>query len=192
MLQGLDKRDKNYISWAVYLLVFMVVLFVMETISLFFYSPIAVEGRSMLPTLQSGDVLIISKIKKPQINDIIVLNVDTERGTEPFIKRLIAFGGDAVWCEEGVLYREHGEGENRTVEVLEQSYLTEENLHLTDFAKITVPEGDVFILGDNRKLSNDSRFEEVGTVSEQRIIGVVTDWSLKNKDKLTAVLGWAV
>lgn len=192
MIEGLDRSRKKNISWAVYLLVFLAVLFAMETVDMFFYSPIAVDGRSMVPTLQHGDVLIISKTKEPEINDIIVLNVETDSGTEPFIKRLIAFGGDTVWCEEGVLYREHGEGEGRTVDVLEQSYLTEENAKYTDFDKVNVPKGEVFFLGDNRKLSNDSRYEEIGTVSENNILGVVTEWSLENKGTLTAILGWAV
>lgn len=163
-----------------YIFVFTVAIFAMFTVDLFMFSPVEVKGESMVATLMSEDIVIVNKLKKPQIGDIIVLTIDTQNGKEQWIKRLIGIGGDTVWAQEGVVYRRYEKNGETVTEALVEDYVSEFNKHHTDFEPVYVPYGEVFFMGDNRGVSWDSR--RVGTIKENRIVGVVTGFSLKHKD----------
>ncbi len=172
-----------------YLFVFIAALFAMSTVDMFMFSPVEVRGESMTPTLLNEDVLIINKMKKPQRGDIIVLIVDTYNGPEQWIKRLIAVGGDTVWAEDGIIYREYTVNGERVTEQLSEEYLEDGERGDICFDKVTVPEGEIFFMGDNRKPNGSYDSRAIGTVEDFRIVGVVSDFSLRHKDVWKKLFG---
>lgn len=132
-----------------------------------------VEGPSMLPTLRDGDVLIRANYRgsQPQAGDIIAFKTDMEHPWKIYrmlgmkkalVKRIIGLPGDHVVVKAGKVYVNE-------VEMLEE-YL---NDGTTDGeADVIVPEGHLFVMGDNRLNSNDSR-GSVGFVAKKDIIGRV-------------------
>lgn len=135
----------------------------------FFIKPVEVIGSSMSPTLTNGDRLIVWKfLYEPKNGDPVILSENTGLD-EALVKRVIAVAGQTVDID----------GEGRVVvdgELLEEGYIMETIAPSTrgdhDYP-VTVPEGCVFVLGDNRNHSTDSRFEPVSFVDKDEIIGKV-------------------
>ena len=126
-----------------------------------------VVGTSMVPTLQNGDRLWVSGLGyRPSQGDIVVLT-RFDFMDEALVKRIIAVGGQTV-------YIDYSQG---TVSVdgvvLDEPYLNEKMLEpgYRNNSTITVPEGDVFVMGDNRNHSMDSRSVELSVVDERCILG---------------------
>ena len=146
---------------------------------LFCFRVFNVEGASMKPTLQPGDKVVVSTIGyTPKQGDIIVLS-GAEGVNKPIIKRVIAVEGDKVDINftTGIV----------TVNGREEHYAEDLTTQQKDIAfPLEVPEGTVFILGDNRAMSLDSRSSEVGCVDERQIVGKVLfryfplgDWTVE-------------
>ena len=135
-----------------------------------FIKPTLVRGDSMYSTLEEGDYLIINrmayKFGDPQRGDIIVFESDLQQddGTsKDLVKRVIGVGGDTVKIENSKVYVNGTE--------LDEPYIDEQ---ITEGNVDTVvPEGTVFVLGDNRDISLDSRYEQVGFINESDILGKV-------------------
>jgi signal peptidase I len=112
---------------------------------------VKIEGSSMLPSLHQNDRVIVSKVsyrsKEIQRGDILVFDYPNNP-EEEYIKRVIAISGDTISIRDGKLILNG--------EVLLEPYI--ENYILGKFEEITVPENTVFVLGDNRNHSSDSRF----------------------------------
>lgn len=142
------------------------VLIVITLIFTCLFRVVNVNGPSMKPTLQDGDKLIITAAGyKPEKGDIVVISSD-EGVKQPIVKRIIATGGDVVDINftTGVV----------TVNGIEEDYTDELTSQQFDTAfPLTVPEGTVFVLGDNRANSIDSRSTQVGCVDERMIVGKV-------------------
>lgn len=123
-----------------------------------------VQGSSMEPTLHDGERLLVDKLtyrfREPHRGEIIVFGYPRDPRRK-FIKRVIGLPGDTV------------EIRNRTLEVngepIEESYIR--GPMYQPYPRITVPEGTVWVLGDNRNNSEDSRFEDVGPVPRGNIVG---------------------
>lgn len=136
-----------------------------------------VVGESMLPTLEAGDKIIVSDLfYKPKQGDIIVFRKDEYRD-QPLVKRVIAVENQTVDIdfERGIVYVDG--------EPLDEPYIAEPTTERQDFnGRVTVPEGCVFVMGDNRNHSTDSRYSTIGMVDERCIIGKVyiTLFPLKN------------
>ncbi len=132
----------------------------------FFFRVFNVDGPSMKPTLQHNDKVIVSTVGyEPQRGDIVVI-AETDKLDEPIVKRIVAVGGDTVDINftSGVV----------TVNGTEEDYTDELTAQQFDIAfPITVPEGTVFVLGDNRAKSLDSRSTRIGCVDERYIVGKV-------------------
>ena len=135
----------------------------------------SVKGDSMNDTLMNQDSLLVSDLfYEPQRGDIIVFH-QTGTLNEPVVKRVIATAGETVHIRH---YSHH-----MTVEVtdpqgnttrLEESYVRYEGFpYYPNNYDVTVPEGMLFVLGDNRNNSKDSRHPEIGLVDERRVIGKV-------------------
>ena len=129
---------------------------------------IGVDGRSMVPTLQNGDrLLVVSPLLTDDYRqgDIVVLRKQSFL-EEPIVKRVIATGGQTVDIDfsSGSVYVEGRE--------LEEPYIAELTFEEEGMKfPLTVPEGSVFVMGDNRNHSNDSRDYRLGTVDARYIIG---------------------
>ncbi len=147
-----------------------VVFVVMLLIFTFIARPATVDGESMMPTLQNGERLVISNLfYEPTAGDIVVLcgEADREEGKN-LIKRIIATEGQTIDIdfEAGEVYVDGQKLDEPYI--LEPTYLDEG----TEFP-LTVPEGEIFVMGDNRNGSRDSRSLTVGTVKEEYIVGCV-------------------
>ncbi len=170
------KNESKGTSFASDILFYIVVLVVAITIALLFRHTV-VSGTSMLNTLHDGDRLIISNLfYQPEAGDIVVFDGKNNGydGDSAIIKRIIAVEGDTVEIKDGVVFV-NGNTLDESEYVLwdlegevngSRYYPTIDDMDL-----ITVPEGEIFVLGDNRGNSKDSR--TVGTIDVDAIIGKV-------------------
>ena len=130
---------------------------------------LGVDGHSMLNTLQHGDrLMVVNPIfyHDYKYGDIVILRKTGVFDNEPIVKRVIATGGQTVDIDfgEGVAYVDG--------EALEEDYIREPTYTAegTEFP-LTVPEGSIFVMGDNRNGSSDSRDYRLGTVDTRYVIG---------------------
>lgn len=131
-----------------------------------------VVGDSMLPTLHNGEsLLVVSLGYEPKNGDVVVVQDDRSVIDYPIVKRIIAVGGQDVEFDfENWLVYVDGE-------LLEEDYINKKDfVNMKSYGcdeKLTVPEGYVFVMGDNRNGSTDSRDSRVGFVSYDDIVGKV-------------------
>lgn len=130
---------------------------------------LGVDGHSMLNTLQHGDrLMVVNPIfyHDYKYGDIVILRKTGVFDNEPIVKRVIATGGQTVDIDfsEGVVYVDG--------EALKEDYIREPTYTAegTEFP-LTVPEGSIFVMGDNRNGSSDSRDYRLGTVDTRYVIG---------------------
>ena len=137
----------------------LVIVFV---VNMFLAQATRVEGQSMEPNLYNDQRLIIEKISyhfhKPRHGDIVVLKLPNRPGP-PLIKRVIGLPGESVEIRQGHVYING--------QLLDEHYVNQ--LTFSSHASEVVPEDGVFVLGDNRGFSSDSR--AFGTVRLEYIIG---------------------
>ena len=160
------KNNKEAYEWIQSLVSALVVCVV---VFLFFVRVIDVKGSSMLPTLVDGDKMIVSGLfYEPKAGDVIVLKKDEYDPNKALVKRIIATEGQVINIdfEQGIVYIDG--------EAIEEDYINELTYRKLDFiGPKTVPEGCVFVMGDNRNASSDSRVTEIGMVDERLILGKV-------------------
>lgn len=136
-------------------------------IFLFFFRTVTVDGSSMIPTLTHQDRLVIRSIGySPHRKDIIVIDGYSNYGV-PLVKRIVALAGDNVDIrfETGEVFING--------EVLDEPYIFAKTKDRFDVTfPLTVESGKVFVLGDNRPGSLDSRNSIVGQVDVRDILGV--------------------
>ena len=131
---------------------------------------IAVDGDSMLPTLHDRDMLLLRGIGyTPEQGDIVVLTKDFPGHVgEAIVKRVIAVGGQTIRIDY-LESRVYVDGV-----ALDEPYINESVMiqrpNLT-IEELTVPEGSVFVMGDNRNDSSDSRISELGAIDNRYILG---------------------
>ena len=128
-----------------------------------------VDGHSMLNTLQHGDRLLVVNsmlYHDYKYGDIVILRKNGVFDDDPIVKRVIAVEGQTVDIDfaEGIVYVDG--------EALEEDYIREPTYTAegTEFP-LTVPEGSIFVMGDNRNGSSDSRDYQLGTVDTRYVIG---------------------
>ena len=161
----------------------VIVLVVIVGVFTFLGSVIGVDGSSMYPTLHNGDLMLVRRIAyTPTQGDVVVLRKDGTFDNEALVKRIIATGSQTVYIDY--------DANTITVDgqVLDEPYLNYEydssygSDCMADLAyldpqyadrEFTVPEGCVFVCGDNRNPSSDSRSAALGMVDERYVIGEV-------------------
>jgi signal peptidase I len=189
-----EKIKKELFSWGK---ACVIGLFFAFLVSALVVQPFTVKGSSMEPTLEGediwsnkedGDKVLIFKSGymvgiDPKYNDIVVIDSRVERersltdnfkesplvnallnetqGKNYWIKRVIGVEGDKLEYRGGTVYRNG--------EALEEEYIQEEMLY--PFEELTVPEDHVFVMGDNRNDSRDSR--EIGSIPKENVMGKV-------------------
>lgn len=143
-------------------------LAVVMVILVFFLRTSRVDGRSMNPTLQSGDQVIArSLFYKPDRGDIVIIDSETNFG-QPLVKRVIGIAGDTI-----DINFQTGEVFLNGV-LLEEDYISAPtNLSFDVQFPVTVPEGHLFLMGDNRPNSEDSRSSLIGMIDERDVLGKV-------------------
>ncbi len=143
-----------------------VILTAVILIFVFMFRVIGVEGDSMKPTLHDKDWMIISNLfYDPKPGDIVVLT-KKQFMEQPIVKRIIAVEGQTVDInfDTGVVKIDG--------EVLDEPYIAEKTKRQFDVSfPVTVPENCVFVMGDNRMHSSDSRVSSLGMVDEKYILG---------------------
>ncbi len=157
--------QKSAFDWCSSIMTSFVVIFVIFS---FLFRVVQVSGTSMLPTLSDGDWLLVSSYSKEyKFGDIIVATPPTYK-KGPVIKRVIGVAGDEIYIDF-----ERGEVLVNG-KVLKEDYLnTPTNLKYDVDFPVTVPEGCVFAMGDNRNGSLDSRSSTIGMIDEKYILGKV-------------------
>ena len=143
---------------------------------------VGVIGPSMQQTLVEGDFLLVSNLfYTPKRGDIVVLRKDTFK-TDPIIKRVIATEGQTVDIdfEAGVVYVD-GVAQD-------EPYVNSPTYDMEDFTQgeVTVPEGCIFVMGDNRNRSTDSRDSRIGMVDTRYVIGKAL-WRITPLNKFGSV-----
>lgn len=157
-----QKKDDSW-GW----LKSLTVAFILAAIIRYFiFAPIIVDGHSMMPTLHNRDRMIVNKlsyrISQPHRFDIIVFHA-TE--TKDYIKRIIGLPGDTITYKHDVLYING----NAMKEPYLDQYKKQTNGFLTYDFTYKVPKGDLFVMGDNRQNSKDSRM--IGPIQEKSVVG---------------------
>lgn len=134
----------------------------------FVFRIVGVDGDSMMNTLQDKDRLIITHLfYQPKQGDIVIIT-QPNSVNKPLVKRIVALGGQTVDIDtdRGLVYVEG--------KVIDEPYILEPTTYMPASAvefPYTVPEGKVFVMGDNRNNSLDSRSTGVGPIDERYILG---------------------
>jgi len=138
-------------------------------IFIFIGRTIGVDGKSMMKTLLDNDRVVISNfLYTPENGDIVVFHSPSAEYEYPLVKRVIAVAGQTVNInfETGAVYVDGVE--------LNEPYINTLTTSRQNFTgPVTVPDGYVFVLGDNRNSSTDSRSKTVGFVDTRYILGKV-------------------
>lgn len=170
-----EKKKNELWEWTKALIIAFLIAVI---IRYFLFTPIVVDGDSMMPTLENGDRMIVNKfgymIGEPNRFDIVVFHAPEGKD---YIKRVIGLPGEHIEYKNDVLYING--------EPIEEPYLDEyksqlpkgnltQDFTLQDIPNVNhntevIPEGYVFVMGDNRRGSKDSR--HIGLVDIDEIIG---------------------
>ena len=185
-----ERRSPLNICLNVIIVLFCAIL-VLELSFNVLFTGIYVIDESMMPTVvgadrnhpnaPGGDFIYVDKYAKPNYGDIIVIYRETEDGTKGnIIKRVVAFEGDTVKIDEGVLFVN---GEPVDEPYIDPDFNTATDNIYYNYPECTVDKGCMFLLGDNRNVSSDSR--QNGDYPVKNLVGVVPNWSMKMKSTTT-------
>lgn len=153
-------------DWLVSIIVAVALAFCIRT---FLVEPYMVSGNSMYPSLHNRERLVVDKLSyfftDPVKGEIVVFRFPKDQSRD-FIKRVIAVAGDTIEMRRGKVLVNGN--------VIEEGYTWKDDpkgKNLSDFRKTVVPNGTIFVLGDNRNNSEDSRFKDVDFVPLKLVKG---------------------
>lgn len=157
-------------DWIISILIAVVLAFFIRYFIVELYM---VEGPSMRPTMQNSERLVVNKFiyrfKAPERGDVLVFRYPRDPSRD-FIKRVIAVAGDSIEIKDGRVFVNG--------QLMNEPYILEKTRG--SYSLATVPEGHIFVMGDNRNNSEDSRFRDVGFVPLELVKGkaVLVFWPL--------------
>lgn len=167
-LTGFTAEIYEWLEAIAFALAIVVLLFT------FVFRVVGVSGGSMENTLFNGDRLLVNSLfYKPEHGDVVIVVTDNKYVEGPIVKRVIGVAGDKIEYDASTgVVTVNGE------QLDETAYIDEQNRggassSFDGVDSITVPEGYVFIMGDNRLVSFDSRDKRLGAVKEDDILGEV-------------------
>ena len=159
-----DYKKNETRSWILSLLAALVVALLLR---FFVFEFIRVEGDSMNQTLHDDEYVFMERVtywmREPEFGDIIICTYPDMPNT--YVKRVIGTGGDTIEVKDGVLYI-NGEPDHQ-----DYAYFGNRTEHNGDFPAVVVPQDCVFVMGDNRNQSMDSRSPHVGALPYERVLG---------------------
>jgi signal peptidase I len=164
-----DRVEKNEL-WE-WIKAILIALALVGLIRIFLFTPTIVSGESMEPNFFDKERLIVNKIiydfRTPQRGEVIVFHSPYGRD---YIKRVIALPGETVRVEDDDVFI-NGERlkEPYIEEIVKETQARGQKYNTHDYPEREVPEGTVFVLGDNRPISQDSR--SIGFVEQEDIVG---------------------
>lgn len=163
-------------DWLVSILIAVVLAFFIRSFIVELYM---VEGPSMRPTLVNNERLVVNKFiyrfKEPQRGEVIVFRYPRDPSRD-FIKRVIGVAGDKIEIRDGQVFL-NGQLQN-------ENYILERTRG--SYPLVTIPQGHIFVMGDNRNNSEDSRFRDVGFVPLDLVKGkaMVVFWPIDHMKTL--------
>ena len=165
----MEKESREDQSWYSWLRTLVCVVLATVLVFTLVVRIVRVEKQSMRETLQNGDILLTVNrhlAGELKAGDIVVIKKEYFEDGKPIVKRIIATEGQTVDIDfdAGVVYVDG--------QALEEDYINEPTCleEGTEFP-LTVPEGSIFVMGDNRNRSSDSRDSRLGTVDTRYVIG---------------------
>ena len=182
------KIEKRSFLYDVYSLLhdLVYILAAITLVFVFLVRLVGVNGESMLPTLYHGDYLALQSnviMGDLEYGDIVVARKLEFRDGEPIVKRVIATEGQTV----RIYYDNNGElCVSVDGVVLDEPYINEEMLPIYSVPmEVTVEKDCIFVMGDNRNHSSDSRVESIGQIKLDQVLGKVLCIILPGKDAVT-------
>ncbi len=157
------------IEWAAALLIALVLGLIIKT---YVFTIVTVDGHSMESTLHTGDKLYVSCFMyTPQVNDVVVFTPEAYKKSffdkKPLVKRVIATEGQTIELKDnGDVYIDGVKKDEPYLDIFSAK------MGNTEYP-LTVPEGHIFAIGDNRGNSHDSRYADIGPVPVKDVMGKV-------------------
>lgn len=183
-------EEKKKINWlkeiGEYIIWLAGAIVVVQLITTFIGVPSIVDGASMEPNFHDGEYLWVDKVEyyfsDPERYDVVIFPVNNGIEDTHYIKRIIGLPGETIFIDEkgGIFINDE-----QLPDVYGKELIKENNRHLAK-EPITLGEDEYFVLGDNRNHSSDSRFETVGNITKDRIVGraVFRLWPFDKMGKL--------
>lgn len=158
----MSEKNKNILKDIIsYVLIILAVI----TIRIFIFDPVRVDGPSMNTTLSDGEVIILNKYeyRKKDIKryDIVVIKIDGKR----IIKRVIGLPNEVIEIKDNKVYANGKELDNSFTSSISEDWT------MSDIGLKKIPGDCYLVLGDNREVSLDSRYNEVGVIKKEQILG---------------------
>lgn len=178
-MENQTKKSKALSSIIDYVELFVVAVCIVIVLFSIAFRTCTVDGDSMNNTLLNEEVLVVSDIMyTPDRGDIIVFhqtdNSNIANKNKPLVKRVIGVGGDTVTIDYDT-WTVSVTDKNGETSTLDEDYihLSQRGSYFSGVKEYKVPEGSLFVLGDNRNESLDSRYADIGYVDARRVLGKV-------------------
>ncbi len=157
-----ERMKRSIISLGITVITALILAFLLRS---FVFVLATVDGPSMEPTLQNNEKILVTRYSyyfhEIERGDVIVCRFDNENYPDYYVKRVVALGGETVKIENGIVYVNDVP--------LEENYIKEPPRN--DMEEVLVPVGYVFVMGDNRNNSTDSRKSYIGPIAQELVVG---------------------